>query len=154
VPEPGTAGPRSGESLPTDHFEGPNLLFVDEGHKGTASESDAKEEHAWRNIREALAANGGFTVEYSATFAQVAEKDAALHGEYARCILFDYAYRSFYLDGHGKDYWVANLQVDQDNTHADLLLMGGLLAFYQQRRYFDAEPEARCHYLIEPPLMV
>ncbi|WP_295883942.1 hypothetical protein [uncultured Thiohalocapsa sp.] len=32
--------------------------------------------------------------------------------------------------------------------------MGGLLAFYQQRRYFDAKPEARSHYLIEPPLMV
>ncbi len=154
VPEPGKAGPRSGESLPTEHFEGPNLLLVDEGHKGTANESDAKEERAWRNIREALAGNGGFTIEYSATFAQVAEKDDALHTEYARCILFDYAYRSFYLDGYGKDYWVANLQGEPDNTHEDLLLMGGLLAFYQQRRYFDAEPEARSHYLIEPPLMV
>ena len=154
VPEPGKAGPRSGESLPTEHFEGPNLLLVDEGHKGTASETDAKEERAWRNIREALAANGGFTIEYSATFAQVAEKDPVLHAEYARCILFDYAYRSFYRDGYGKDYWVANLQGDEGNTQEELLLMGGLLAFYQQRRYFDAEPEARSQYLIEPPLMV
>jgi hypothetical protein len=154
VPESGKAGPRSGESLPTDHFEGPNLLLVDEGHKGTANESDAKEERAWRKVREALAGNGGFTIEYSATFAQVAEQDNALHAEYARCILFDYAYRSFYLDGYGKDYWVANLQGEPDNTHEDLLLMGGLLAFYQQRRYFDAEPEARGRYLIEPPLMV
>ena len=154
VPRPGQSGPRSGESLPTDHFEGPNLLLVDEGHKGTESKTDAEQERAWRSIREALAANGGFTFEYSATFAQVAEKDEALHAEYARCILFDYAYRSFYLDGYGKDYWVANLQGDQGNTQEDLLLMGGLLAFYQQRRYFDAEPEARSHYLIEPPLMV
>lgn len=154
VPQPGQSGPRSGESLPTDHFEGPNLLLVDEGHKGTESKTDAEQERAWRSIREALAANGGFTFEYSATFAQVAEKDDALHAEYARCILFDYAYRSFYLDGYGKDYWVANLQGAQGNTQENLLLMGGLLAFYQQRRYFDAEPEARSHYLIEPPLMV
>lgn len=129
VPRPGMDSPRSAESLPTDHFEGPNLLLVDEGHKGTESKVDAEQERAWRSIREALAAHGGFTIEYSATFAQVAEKDDALHAEYARCILFDYAYRSFYLDGYGKDYWVANLQGDQGNTHEDLLLMGGLLAF-------------------------
>jgi hypothetical protein len=57
-PQPGQSGPRSGESLPTDHFEGPNLLLVDEGHKGTASAVDAAEERAWRTVREALAENG------------------------------------------------------------------------------------------------
>jgi hypothetical protein len=70
-PQPGQAGPRSGASLPTDYFEGPNLLLVDEGHKGSATKTNAAEERAWRTVREALADNGGFTIEYSATFAQV-----------------------------------------------------------------------------------
>ncbi len=153
-PQPGQSGPRSGESLPTDHFEGPNLLLVDEGHKGTASAGDAAEERAWRTVREALAENGGFTIEYSATFAQVAEIDPVLHAEYARAIVFDYAYRSFYADGYGKDYWVANLQDQPGGTHEDLLLMGGLLAFYQQWRCFHEQRAALRPYLIEPPLMV
>ena len=153
-PQSGQSGPRSGESLPTDHFEGPNLLLVDEGHKGTATQTDAAEERAWRTIREALAENGGFTMEYSATFAQVAELDPLLHAEYARCIVFDYAYRSFYADGYGKDYWVANLQDQPDGSHEDLLLMGGLLAFYQQWRAFHEQRTALRPYLIEPPLMV
>ncbi len=153
-PQPGQSGPRSGESLPTDHFEGPNLLLVDEGHKGTASAGDAAEERAWRTVQEALAENGGFTIEYSATFAQVAEIDPILHAEYARSIVFDYAYRSFYADGYGKDYWVANLQDQPGGTHEDLLLMGGLLAFYQQWRCFHDERAALRPYLIEPPLMV
>jgi hypothetical protein len=153
-PQSGQSGPRSGESLPTDHFEGPNLLLVDEGHKGTASAGDAAEERAWRTVREALAENGGFTIEYSATFAQVAEIDPNLHAEYARSIVFDYAYRSFYADGYGKDYWVANLQDQPGGTHEDLLLMGGLLAFYQQWRCFHEERAALRPYLIEPPLMV
>jgi len=41
-------------------FEGRNLIFVDEGHKGFGGE-------AWRKYRDALGTTG-FTFEYSTTF--------------------------------------------------------------------------------------
>ena len=54
-----------GVSVPVEAFEGRNLVFVDEGHKGSGSE-------AWREV--AFDARGlsetGFTFEYSATFGQ------------------------------------------------------------------------------------
>ena len=51
-----------GVRVPVEAFEGNNLIFVDEGHKGTSGE-------AWRGMRDALAETG-FTFEYSATFGQ------------------------------------------------------------------------------------
>jgi len=59
-----------GVTLPVDAFEGRNLVFVDEGHKGKGSE-----ERVWARLRDALGSNG-FTFEYSATFGQIlSEKD-------------------------------------------------------------------------------
>ena len=43
----------SGDSVPVEAFEGNNLIFVDEGHKGTGSEAAT-----WRNRRKALAETG------------------------------------------------------------------------------------------------
>ena len=51
-----------GVRVPVETFEGNNLIFVDEGHKGAGGE-------AWRGMRDALAETG-FTFEYSATFGQ------------------------------------------------------------------------------------
>src|SRR5690606_17633824 len=51
-----------GVSVPVEAFEGRNLIFVDEGHKGTGGQ-------AWRGYRDALGKTG-FTFEYSATFGQ------------------------------------------------------------------------------------
>lgn len=51
-----------GVSVPVEAFEGRNLIFVDEGHKGSGGE-------AWRKYRDALGKTG-FTFEYSATFGQ------------------------------------------------------------------------------------
>ena len=61
-----------GVSVPVEAFEGNNLIFVDEGHKGSGGE-------AWRKFRDALGETG-FTFEYSATFGQAltaARNDAA-----------------------------------------------------------------------------
>lgn len=153
----GTDYPRGGVSLPTSVFEGPNLVLVDEGHKGTATKTDRETERAWRDIRNALVADGGFTFEYSATFAQVTENDDELCREYARTILYEYAYASFHRDGYGKDFDVINLKKD-DSLYGDTLLLGGLLTFYQQHRRFHDPPQIPQDdirsYQIAPPLMV
>ena len=64
-----------------------NLVLVDEGHLGASG-------RVWRERRKELS-RGGFTFEYSATFNQVAGKDAELLNAYGKCLLFDYAIASF-----------------------------------------------------------
>ena len=97
-----------GVRVPVEAFEGNNLIFVDEGHKGASGE-------AWRAMRDALAETG-FTFEYSATFGQAlaAANNETLLTEYGKAIAFDYSYRYFYSDGYGKDFHILNLQ--QDNA--------------------------------------
>jgi hypothetical protein len=131
VDGPGARRPKKGVSEPTSRFEGPNLLLVDEGHKGGNSGG----EKDWKAIREALAAGSteaqaGFTFEYSATFAQIADKDEALYDEYARCVAVDFGYARFWREGYGKQ----PRQINAGQTAgADFALTAGLLAFYQQR---------------------
>lgn len=135
-----------GVSVPVESFEGRNLIFVDEGHKGSGGE-------AWRKVRDALAETG-FTFEYSATFGQAlaAAKDADLTARYGRSILYDYSYRWFYEDGYGKDFRVLNLEQDTGGAAGDALLLAGLLAFYEQRLVFDDGGHGA--YGIESPLWV
>ena len=135
-----------GVSVPVESFEGRNLIFVDEGHKGSGGE-------AWRKVREALAETG-FTFEYSATFGQAlaAAKDADLTARYGRTILYDYSYRWFYEDGYGKDFRVLNLERDASGVAGDALLLAGLLAFYEQRLAFDDGGHGP--YGVESPLWV
>jgi len=51
-----------GTSIEINSFEGNNLVFIDEGHKGSSGE-------VWKDNREMLAREG-FIFEYSATFGQ------------------------------------------------------------------------------------
>ena len=156
-----TAKPRGkgAVSMPTSEFEGPNLLLVDEGHKGTRTKSDEKTERQWRAIRDDLAGTGGpaaqtgLTFEYSATFAQVTDNDDGLFNDYARQTLFEYAYRRFHGDGFGKDYHVVNVKQEPE-LYGDTLLLGGLLTFYEKQRVFDEMPEAADLFNEAPPLMV
>lgn len=145
--------PRGGDSLPTSAFEGQNLLLVDEGHKGSATRTDAAEERKWRDIREALAGELGFTFEYSATFAQITETDDELLDEYSKAITFDYGYKHFWEDGYGKDYRVVNLK-KEGAYDTDELLLAGLLVLYEQARYFRDHHSEVSEYNIEKPLMV
>ena len=141
-----------GVSVPVEAFEGNNLIFVDEGHKGSGGE-------VWRRYRDALAKTG-FTFEYSATFGQAltASGNEELVGEYAKAIAFDYSYRYFHGDGFGKGFNILNLQ--DEGTEAgeaestDLLLCGSLLAFYQQKRVFASYREEFAPYNVESPLWV
>jgi len=145
--------PRGGVRLPTSVFEGPNLVLVDEGHKGTATATDSKEERKWRDIRRALEGDEGFTFEYSATFAQITEDDDDLLDEYGKAILFDYGYRHFWKDGYGKDYRVINLK-EEGSFDTDELLLAGLLVAYEQERYFQDTQKAISQYNLERPLMI
>lgn len=152
VENPAARGRKGGVSLPTSDFEGPNLLLVDEGHKGTATKDDQKTERAWRDVREALVGETGFTFEYSATFAQVTDNNEELFREYSRAILFEYAYGRFHGDGYGKDYAVVNLK--EQALYGQRLLLAGLLTLYEQRRVFDDGGPNLADYNPAPPLMI
>ena len=141
-----------GTSIPVEELGGANLVFVDEGHKGTGSEAQS-----WKRKQRALATDG-MLVEYSATFAQAiaaaSRRDRrTLLNEYGRSILFDYSYGHFYGDGFGKDYSVLNLRRGHA-IDAQELLLGGLLVFYQQSRLFREHRAALRRFNIEPPLWV
>lgn len=135
-----------GIRVPIEAFEGNNLIFVDEGHKGAGG-------NAWREMRDALAATG-FTFEYSATFGQAlaAAGNDDLLEEYGKAIAFDYSYRHFYNDGYGKDFRIFNLLQPETTEDVDMLLLANLLSFYQQQLVFDEGKEALHPYKLERPL--
>ena len=134
-----------GVSIPVEAFEGNNLILVDEGHKGSGG-------NVWRKYREDLAETG-FTFEYSATFGQAlaAANNADLIEEYGKAIVFDYSYRYFYSDGYGKNFRILNVRHDEE-SQTETLLLGNLLSFYEQRRYFKRNTEAVHTYGLDSPL--
>ncbi|MFO7633011.1 MAG: DEAD/DEAH box helicase family protein [Caldilinea sp.] len=135
-----------GASVPVEAFEGRNLILVDEGHKGSGGE-------AWRGYREALGANG-FTFEYSATFGQAlsAAGNDTLTTDYGKAIVFDYSYRYFYGDGFGKDFRILNLKNETSDDQTVTLLLGNLLAFYEQLLRFEQDNAALRPYHLATPL--
>ena len=137
-----------GESVAVETLEGRNLIFVDEGHKGSSTEAQA-----WRTVRNALAENG-FTFEYSATFGQALAGNEALIAEYGKAIAFDYSYRHFYSDGYGKDFNILNLQEEKDDDRTDTLLLANLLSFYEQQLVFAEQEDELRPYWLEKPLWV
>lgn len=137
-----------GVSVPIESFEGNNLIFVDEGHKGSGGE-------AWRNMRDALGEQG-FTFEYSATFGQAltAAGNKELIAEYGKAIVFDYSYRYFYDDGYGKDFHILNLQQGTTQDVTDTLLLANLLSFYEQHLVFAEHTDVLRPYNLDRPLWV
>ena len=140
----------AGKSVAVSHLEGRNLVFVDEGHKGAGSQAQA-----WRNRRAALAQDGGFTFEYSATFGQgIGGAGTDIEEEYGKAILFDYSYPRFYEDGYGKDYRILNLEYDLDPNLTDRYLLANLLTFYEQVRCYEKNRRVfYAEYNVEPPLL-
>ncbi|RLF61878.1 MAG: restriction endonuclease subunit R [Thermoplasmata archaeon] len=137
-----------GVSVPVEAFEGRNLIFVDEGHKGSSGK-------VWRSYRDDLGQTG-FTFEYSATFGQAlsAAGDDELTKEYGKAIVFDYSYRYFYGDGFGKDFRILNLQDEDRPEHTETLLLGNLLSFYEQLRLYEEHADELRPYNLEKPLWV
>jgi len=143
-----------GVSVDVDYFsESKNLVFIDEGHKGSKSE-----EQTWKNLRQHLTrGDGSFTFEYSATFGQViTDKNKFLFNEYAKSIIFDYSYRHFYTDGYGKDFSVFNLDAANEYSEEQnsLLLTGSLLGYYEQLVLFEQYQDELSQYNVEKPLWV
>ncbi|MGI6240493.1 MAG: DEAD/DEAH box helicase family protein [Candidatus Omnitrophota bacterium] len=140
----------SGVSVPVEAFEGRNLIFVDEGHRGASSEANK-----WIGYRQQLAATG-FTFEYSATFGQAmtAARDDAMTKEYGKAILFDYSYKYFYGDGFGKDFDVLNLRQETTEEQTRALLLANLLAFHEQKRAFQTRSNEMLKYHLADPLWI
>lgn len=149
---------KEGVSICTDQYPGPNLLLVDEGHKG--GKSNSGEESAFRARRQALVGMHqqfpvegvpGFEFEYSATFAQIADGDAEFFNDYARCTVFDYGYRRFHDDGFGKS---PRSLVTRDSHAQDMVLSAALVAFWRQVRYFKGDAARAQRYRLAAPLAV
>jgi len=146
-----------GVRVEVDAFEGNNLVFVDEGHKGSGSTAGT-----WRTLRAKLA-DTGFTFEYSATFGQAVSGStpAAVQDEYGKSILFDYSYQRFYEDGYGKDYQILNLEENADqelspgSELAAQYLLANVLTFYEQQLVFgDGDRDIQEVYHIQKPLLM
>jgi hypothetical protein len=138
------------KTVAVDSFEDNNLVFIDEGHRGSSGD-------IWKTNRDKLSANG-FAFEYSATFAQAinsstGKKKKELENEYTKAIIFDYSYKYFYNDGYGKDYSILNLSIDSDEIK-QTYLTASLLSFYQQMKIYESSRALIKPYLIEKPLMV
>ncbi len=138
------------KTVAVDSFEDNNLVFIDEGHRGSSGDK-------WKTNRDKLSENG-FAFEYSATFAQAINsvagvKQKELENEYAKAIIFDYSYKYFYNDGYGKDYSILNLSEDNE-TIKQTYLTASLLSFYQQMKIYESSRALIKPYLIEKPLMV
>jgi len=143
-----------GVTIDIESFGQKNLIFVDEGHKGSGGTQ-------WKKFRKRVAEEG-FTFEYSATFGQAAATAKTRKGEkhsfieeYGKSILFDYSYRHFYNDGYGKDYRILNLKEKvYSEVTQDTLMMANLLSFYEQKLLYGERKEEFGEYNIEPPLWV
>jgi hypothetical protein len=135
-------------SVSAASFTAPNLVFVDEGHKGIAGD-------AWVNVRDTLG-KAGFSFEYSATFGQAVNATAKNRQEpldvYAKAIAFDYSYRFFYGDGYGKDFKILTTPDTFDTRLTERFLLASLLTFYRQRADYVQQGAALAAYEIAPPL--
>jgi len=140
-----------GVTLPIGVFEGKNLVFVDEGHKGRRSE-----EQKWARLRDKLAENG-FVFEYSATFGQIlSESNEETLEEYAKSIVIDYSYKYFYLDGYGKDFSVLNVKQIKisEQDFQETMFVANLLSFYEQLLVYEDNKHMAKEHNLEKPLWI
>ncbi len=138
----------TGKRVDPATFEGRNLLFVDEGHKGVSGDG-------WMASREQMAREG-FAFEYSATFGQAMyNASMPVQQAYGQAIAFNYSYPYFYEDGYGKDYHILNLKKDVDRQLTDRYLLANLLTFVEQKLCWAHDPDtARREYNIAEPLLI
>ena len=161
-----------GKTIDVDTFidsVNPNLVFIDEGHKGLQSTGNDKESKTWKAIRDKLVESGGFTFEYSATFGQVIDVPSSfstrrnltqkdkIFKEYAKSIVFAYPYKYFYQDGYGKDFYVVNMknavaEGKMKKYYTDLLLTYALLSFFESVIAYKEKNREAKELGIEKPL--
>ncbi len=138
-------------TIPVGVFEGRNLVFVDEGHKGRRSE-----EQKWASLRDKLSENG-FVFEYSATFIQIlSESNKETLEKYAKSIVFDYSYKYFYLDSYGKDFSVLNVKQIKirEQDFQETMFVANLLSFYEQVLVYEDNKHLAREHNLEKPLWI
>ncbi len=136
-----------GVTVEVSSFEGNNLIFVDEGHKGFSGKK-------WKNLRDQIS-KIGFTFEYSATFDEaIPSQNDQLMEEYSKAIIFDYSYHFFYYDGYGKEFTVMNLKESEYSQHKELILLYNLLSYYQQIKYYNEKKDSLKAFSFEKPLWI
>lgn len=137
------------EQIAVESLGNDNVVFVDEGHRGTKSEDSI-----WLNNRNKLCEKG-FSFEYSATFGQAAANNQNIFKRYAKSIIFNYSYKYFYNDGYGKDFNILNYNNTENNISADFTYMAGvLLTFYQQLRFYSNNMADCKKFDISKPLLI
>jgi len=135
------------KTVSVESFDGNNLVFVDEGHMGASGD-------VWMEARKKVV-EGGFAFEYSATFGQAfSEANYDLIEDYSKSIIMDYSYRHFYEDGYGKDYDILNLPEDESREDVYDMLLGNLLSFYEQKKYYRNNEEIADEFNIKDPLWI
>jgi hypothetical protein len=138
-----------------EEFETSNLVFIDEGHKGTGGDG-VNSQGAWVSRRDRLSATG-FSFEYSATFGQALSDRSSLESRYAKSILFEYSYPRFYHDGYGKEYRIMNMPAAdnkvQESTQVRTYLFANLVWFYQQLLVYREHPTELEPFRIHKPLL-
>ncbi|MCA9382708.1 DEAD/DEAH box helicase family protein [Candidatus Nomurabacteria bacterium] len=139
---------KSGDkTVAVDSFGQNNIVFVDEGHRGSSGEE-------WLKMRDRLTLDG-FSFEYSATFEQaISPKEKKLFNLYSKTILFDYSYKYFYLDGYGKEYRILNISNNNWSETRFRYLVSSLLSYYQQLKLFESKKQEFKPFNIEKPLMI
>jgi len=141
-----------GVTVDIESFGRKNLIFVDEGHKGSGGMK-------WKYFREELSKEG-FAFEYSATFGQAVASangnvQLDLLNKYGKSILFDYSYRYFYSDGYGKEYSILNLKDAKYSENVKhMVMLANLLTLYEQKIVFDNHSDEIESYNIEDPLWI
>lgn len=136
------------KTFSVDTFEGDNLVFVDEGHKGAQGEQ-------WIKYREQVIGDGGFSFEYSATFGQALSsiENEQLQNRYVQSIIFDYSFRNFHIDGFGKEYDILNFAEETGSRH-NKYLIANLLSFYEQKKYYTENEDDLEPFNLDDPLWI
>jgi hypothetical protein len=148
------------KTLLVREFSGRFLVIVDEGHKGTKSES--KDEGVWKSIQQQLAGlkamdDGkgrtnplGMIIELSATLGQVAKGDYL--AQYAKTVVYDYAYNKFNRDGYGKSPVIRN----RAKTEFESSLLLSMLSYWWQLKLYQQRERNKDipSLVIEKPLWV
>lgn len=140
---------KEAKTLLVREFAGRFLVIVDEGHKGTSTTTAkkdankaAKTEGAWKTVQQQLAGlkpmdNGegrtnplGMIIELSATLGQVAKGEYL--AQYAKTVVYDYAYNKFNRDGYGKSPVIQN----RAKTEFESSLLVSMLTYWWQLKQY------------------
>lgn len=142
------ADKESMEQIAVESLGNDNVVFVDEGHRGTTGDT-------WFTNRKKLCEKG-FSFEYSATFGQAVESKSNnnIFKRYAKSIIFDYSYKYFYNDGYGKDFYILNHNNTSTITADFIYMVGVLLTFYQQLKFYNDNMEECKKFDISKPLLI